>query len=229
MSKITQLCIALLLVYIPVDVQAKEKKAPKAPPWEEYISETRASFRMSEPSAGSLYVPGGRFSDLAEDLRASQVGDLVTILVSDQASAISRGSTSASRKSNMKAGVPALWGPRIGPLANLANLGSESQLEGAGTTSRSNILTTTLTARVIDVLPNGYLVLEGTKDVQANSERQRITVRGVVRWNDLSPRNTVLSDRVGQMEIRIDGKGVVADVTRRPNILYRILLGVLPF
>jgi flagellar L-ring protein precursor FlgH len=108
-------------------------------------------------------------------------------------------------------------------------LGSESNLEGQGATSRSNTLTATLTARVVEVLPNGYLVLEGSKDVQANSERQKIVVRGVARWNDIGPGNTLRSDRLGQMEIRIDGKGVVADAIRRPNLLYRILLGILPF
>jgi flagellar L-ring protein precursor FlgH len=78
-------------------------------------------------------------------------------------------------------------------------------------------------------MPNGNLIVEGIKDVQANSEKQRITVRGVIRWNDLSPQNMVRSDRIGQMQIEINGKGVVGDAIRRPNILYRILLGILPF
>ncbi len=221
--------ICFYLVVAGILLFGGESKKQDPAPIQTYIREVRSALRISEPSPGSLYVAEGRFSDLAGDLRAARIGDLVTILVSDQATAISRGATSAGRKSSMKAGIPALWGPRIGPLANLANLGSETQLDGAGTTSRSNVLTTTLTAKVVDVLPNGYLVLEGTKDVQANSEKQRVTVLGVIRWNDLSPRNTVLSDRVGQMEIRIDGKGVVSDATRRPNILYRILQGVLPF
>ncbi len=229
----SDLCFKVFLIFLVViqadQMMGKDRKSQTGSSVQEYVEETRASFERYTPSPGSLYVPGGRWGDLAGDLRASQVGDLVTILVSDQATAISRGATASSRKSSLKAGVPALWGPRLGSLANLAELGSSTQLDGAGTTSRSNTLSTTLTARVIDVLPNGYLVLEGAKEVQANSERQKVTIRGVVRWNDISPRNTVLSDRVGQMEIRIDGKGVVADATRRPNFLYRILMGVLPF
>jgi flagellar L-ring protein precursor FlgH len=54
-------------------------------------------------------------------------------------------------------------------------------------------------------------------------------LRGVVRWNDLSATNRITSDRVGQMEISIEGKGVVGDAIRRPNILYRIMMGILPF
>ena len=79
------------------------------------------------------------------------------------------------------------------------------------------------------MLPNGDLVVEGTKQVGVNGEKQTVTVRGVVRWNDVSPANLVRSDRVAQLEVRVAGKGVVDDVVRRPNLLYRLLLGVLPF
>jgi flagellar L-ring protein precursor FlgH len=79
------------------------------------------------------------------------------------------------------------------------------------------------------VLPNGYLVVEGAKDVQVNSERQTVIVRGMVRPADLSPGNVVRSDRLAQLEVRINGKGIVNDAVRRPFILYRILLGLMPF
>jgi flagellar L-ring protein precursor FlgH len=78
-------------------------------------------------------------------------------------------------------------------------------------------------------LPNGYLVLEGTKDVQVNSEHQFIKVRGIIRPIDLSPGNVITSTQLAQLEINIDGKGVVNDAIRRPMFLYRILLGLLPF
>ena len=90
-------------------------------------------------------------------------------------------------------------------------------------------LTTTLTARVTHVLPNGYLVIEGSKSIQVNSEHQAVTVRGVIRPADVSPGNQVRSDRIAQMEIRLNGKGVVNDSIRRPFFLYRLLLGLLPF
>jgi len=221
---------ACLLVGLAV-AEAKTKKAPPPTPLEEYVRAAREMAGESTASPGSLYASGSRFGDLARDLRAFQKGDLVTIVVSDRASAVSRGSTSASRTSNLRASIPALAGPRtkIPALGELAEMESESSLEGDGSTSRSNTLTTTLTARVVETLPNGYLVIEGTKDVQANSERQRVSIRGVVRWNDLSPSNRIASDRVGQMQIAIEGKGVVGDAIRRPNFLYRLLMGVLPF
>jgi flagellar L-ring protein precursor FlgH len=108
-------------------------------------------------------------------------------------------------------------------------MGSDSKLDGAGETSRESSLTTTLSAYVKQVMPNGNLLLEGSKDVMVNSERQKVIVRGLVRWNDLSPANRVASDRLAALEVQIQGKGVVQDAIRRPNILYRILLGILPF
>jgi flagellar L-ring protein precursor FlgH len=111
----------------------------------------------------------------------------------------------------------------------MANLGGKSQLDGQGETSRQSVLETTVSARVTHVLPNGNLVVEGSKDVWINSERQRVTIRGLVRWNDLSPSNRVSSDRLAELEIRVDGKGVVQDAIRRPNFLYRLLTGLLPF
>ena len=102
-------------------------------------------------------------------------------------------------------------------------------MNGAGTTSRGSTITATLSARVTAVLPNGYLVLQGTKDVLVNSEHQMVTVRGVIRPADLSPGNIITSNQIAQMEIRIDGKGVVNDAIKRPFILWRLILGLLPF
>jgi len=82
---------------------------------------------------------------------------------------------------------------------------------------------------VTHVLPNGGLVVEASKEIQINSEHQTITVRGVVRPADIDPTNSVQSTRLGQLEVHVNGKGVVGDAIKRPFILYRILLGLLPF
>jgi flagellar L-ring protein precursor FlgH len=90
-------------------------------------------------------------------------------------------------------------------------------------------LTTTLTAEVIAVLPNGNLVLQGQKEILVNSEKQIVTVRGIARPNDLSAVNSIASSQLARLEVHVSGKGVVEDAVRRPNILYRLLLGLLPF
>ena len=141
------------------------------------------------------------------------------------------GATQTSRKSSVDSSITALLGVKsaTGALANLATANSDTELNGSGTTSRGTTLSTTLSARVTHVLPNGYLVLEGTKDVQVNSEHQFIKIRGIIRPMDLSPGNVITSTQLAQLEINIDGKGVVNDAIKRPWILYRILLGLLPF
>lgn len=195
------------------------------------IAEAESAQSGPRASPGSLFDPAGRFADVARDLRAAQVNDLVTIVVADQASAISRGSTASSRKSSATAGISAMGGPTrvAGPLSSMAGMNGDQKLDGQAETSRESELRTTLTARVTHVLPNGNLVVEGRKSVSVNSERQVVRVRGIARWNDLSGGNRINSDRLALLEVQVDGKGVVNDAIRRPNFLYRLLLGLLPF
>jgi flagellar L-ring protein precursor FlgH len=211
----------------------KKQKPVTSSPLDQYIEEAtkRQVSASAEASPGSIWSPSAQLSDAARDVRANQVDDLVTILVVERASAVAKGTTKTARAAAAKGSVTALGGVTraAGPLANLAGLGSESQLSGEGTTSRETVVSTTLSARVTHVLPNGYLVVEEVKDVQINSERQIVTVRAVVRPADLSPGNMVQSDRLAQLEVRINGKGVVGDAIRRPFFLYRLLLGLLPF
>lgn len=223
------------LCMVPSLAMASAKKKPAAqerPSLDQYVQDVnRRSHQSSNASPGSLYTSSGRLADGFRDVRASQTYDLVTILVSDKASAVSTGRTNATRKSNAKAAVTSLFGPKsaAGALANLANATSTQQLQGQGTTSRESTLTTTVTAEVTDVLPNGNLVIQGQKEIAVNSEKQVITVRGIIRPDDLSPVNSIPSDRVARMEILVNGRGVVNDVVKRPFFLYRILLGLLPF
>lgn len=182
------------------------------------------------PSAGSLYVEQGPLGNIARDLRARYVNDLVTILVVDRASAISKGATNATRKSSAAYQIKSLAGPVASKrLSDLARLSGERELQGAGETTRENALTTSLAARVTHVLPNGDLVVEGFKEIAVNDERQLVRIRGIVRPVDLSVANTVRSDRLAFLEVSVNGRGVVGDVVKRPFFLYRLLMGVLPF
>jgi flagellar L-ring protein precursor FlgH len=196
------------------------------------VAESEARLAVAPPaSPGSIWQASSRLSDLARDVRASQVDDVLTIVVAEQASAVATGGTKTSRASSAVNTVNSLAGinPARGSLVNLANMAGSWQLNGAGTTSRSTTLTATLTARVTRVLPNGFLVVESTKEIQVNSEHQIITVRGVVRPADIDTTNSVQSSRLAQLEVHIDGKGVVNDAIRRPNPLYRLMLWLLPF
>jgi flagellar L-ring protein FlgH len=208
------------------------KKEPEKSALDQYVEDAhRRAVTTGAESPGSLWSSPATMADLATDVRARSAGDMVTIVVNEQASAVSTGQTKTSRASSANASINSLAGPlsTAGRLANLASANSTTSLDGQGTTLRQTTLTTTITARVIDVLPNGYLVVEGSKTLAVNSENQVITLRGVVRPADLTNANIVQSGNVAQMELKINGRGVVNDAIRRPNILYRILLGLLPF
>ncbi len=223
--------LALVLALCGV-APAKDRPKKHPDPLQEYLEQARGRVNQVAPaSPGSLWQPGARLGDLGLDLRAARVDDIVTILVLERASAVSRGATKSARASSARGSVNAIGViPGVNsPLPNLARLSSETALDGSGETSRESTLTATLTARVAEVLPNGFLLVEGAKKTAVNSELQTVVVRGVVRPVDLGPGNTVHSDRIGQLEIFLNGKGVVGDAIRRPFILYRILLGLLPF
>ena len=182
-------------------------------------------------SPGSLYAASGSLADSTRDLRASQLNDIVTVVVNENASAVASGVTNTARKSSAKNSIASLGGSWVAgnPLANLADLSNAQQIQGTGQTSRNLTLLTTISARVVDVTPNGTLVIEGTKDIAVNSEKQTITVRGLVRPTDLTTANTVQSNFVADLQVHVNGKGVVGDAIKRPFFLYRLLLGMLPF
>jgi len=210
-----------------------KKPPPVAPPTlDQHVQEVNERSRqLSSTTPGSLFYPNGRLGDAVRDVRASQVYDLVTIIVLDKTSAVSTGVTNTQRKSTVAAAITSLAGPTkaTGALANLANTSNNTQLQGQGTTSRGTTISTNVTAEVTAVLPNGNLVLKGQKDISVNGEKQVITIQGIVRPDDLSPVNEVVSDRVARLEILVNGKGVVNDAVKRPFVLYRLLLGLLPF
>jgi len=227
--------VAVLAIFVSAGHSAdkhKNKNPSEPSALDKYLQEAlKQPMAPVQPSPGSLWSPASRLTDVASDVRAAQVDDLVTIVVNEQASAVANGATKTARSSAAQSQISALAGPKsaTGAAQNLLNLNSSQSLDGSGTTSRGNTITATLSARVTHVLPNGYLVLEGTKNVAVNSEHQVVTVRGVIRPADLTTGNIISSNQIAQMEIKIDGKGVVNDAIRRPNLLYRILLGILPF
>jgi flagellar L-ring protein precursor FlgH len=230
--------VSLLLVWAALCAAAspknKKKETPPEPtPLDKYISDAYRDYKAPEsaPPPGSTWSQNALFSNLGLDLKASRVDDLVTVVVSETFSAVATGDVKTQRQSTAKSNVAQLAGvtKTTGPLANLLGTNTQTQLAGTGETSRGAVLTANLSARVSHVLPNGYLVIEGTKRVQVSSENQVVTVRGVIRPVDLDTTNSISSNRIAQMEIQVNGKGVIGDSIHRPNILYRILLGILPF
>jgi flagellar L-ring protein FlgH len=234
MNRLFRLLLMASLLAAASLAAKKKQDAGAAPPTplDRYVKEAEArSAAAAATTPGSIWTAGSRLADSARDLRASQVDDVLTVVVAEAASAVTSGVTQTQRASSLAGSLSAASGitKTAKPLTNSVALSGNTQLNGQGTTSRTTTLTTTLTARVIAVLPNGGLVVEASKDIQINSEHQTITVRGVIRPADIDSTNSVQSNRLAELELRVNGKGVVGDAIRRPFILYRVLMGILPF
>ena len=211
-----------------------KKKSTKAPPTtllDEYLKSAAATAEKDESLPGAIWSPAARLNELGRDLRASQVDDVLTIVVTESVNAVATGVSTSERASSASQSITQLAGIKspTGALANLLGATGDQKLNGTGTTSRGATLTATLTGRVVKVLPGGLLLIEGDKNIQVNSEQQSITVRGVVRTADISTANTVASTQVADMEVKVNGKGVIGDAIRQPNAIYRFILGLLPF
>ena len=233
-------CVALLLLGIQIAAGAPpatkgKTQSPTNDPYTSQIDRLLATppsiGSAGILSAGSTYSVDGSLADLSADFRARHLGDQLTVVVLDSASAVASGVTSQKRQSAANASVTSLFGVKspTGALANLAATSGQQQLDGQGSTTRSTTLSTTLSVRVLRVLPSGDLIVEGSKLIAINSEFQTVTLRGIVRQVDLGPLNSVTSNQVADLEVRINGQGVVNDAIRRPNFLYRLFLGLLPF
>ena len=167
---------------------------------------------LSEPTYRSL---------VSED-KASQVGDVLSVIVQEAASASSTADLRGQRNFAVAAQMAA---SKAEPYSASAATSTES--DGAGRTQRSGRLLAQLSVRVIAVNENGDLVVSGEQSLRINGEDQLITLSGVVRPRDITEGNTVLSSRIAQARIRFDGEGFVTDQSK-PGWLARLfnLLGL---
>ncbi|HDD43992.1 MAG TPA: flagellar basal body L-ring protein FlgH [Candidatus Desulfofervidus auxilii] len=175
----------------------------------------------------SLLLENSPQARLFSDLRAYQVGDIITIKVVETTIAYNKAETKTSRKSEVKSGISNFFGIDLTDHTSLS-ASAENAFEGKGETNRSEKLITTFTAQVIKVFPNGNLLVEGKRELVINNEKRIIILRGIVRPIDISRENVVLSTHIANAEIIYKGKGVVAD-KQKTGWFIRILDNIWPF
>jgi flagellar L-ring protein precursor FlgH len=208
-----------------------KKPNPASTSLQDYLQKVRAAGVEAPSSTGSLWVSSGPLASLASDYKARWPGDLVVVRLVDTFSAATSGENNTSRQFATQSAITALLG-KFGPsnaLQNMFNANSNTSLDGKGASTMSSSLQLSLSGRVVDVLPNGVLVIEAVRDFTVGNDRQTVTVRGLVRPGDLAVDNSVLSSQVSSVELSIKGKGAVADASARPNAIVRLLLKVLSF
>jgi len=221
----------------PPVVQSESPAKKMVPPAAGMRAAQMASLAKSEATNGSLWVENGRsLSEMFINAKARRVGDIVTIRIVESSSASNKASTDTDRTTSMNVGLTSFFNledrfPSHRPFFNPftpAQGSYESEFEGSGTTVRSGALEAFISARIVQIMPNGNFVIEGNREVRVNNENQVITLTGVVRPRDISGDNVVQSTYIADARISYSGSGIVND-QQRPGWLMRILDNVWPF
>jgi len=179
-------------------------------------------------SEGSLWSPR-KPANLVSDVKARNVGDIVTINVVESATASKNATTKTARESELSASWTGVLKKISGDwMGGEVKAGMANNFDGKGETTRSSQLAAYITAQVIQVQPNGYLVIHGSRQVRVNYENQIINVQGVIRTEDINSGNIVLSTYIADARIELIGEGVISD-KQRPGWMARVLDWVWPF
>jgi flagellar L-ring protein FlgH len=213
-----------------VDKAAEKKGSVASPPPSDVYDVLYARYLESArrtPPAPTTGPSIDWISNLGLDRRARSVNDLVTIRVVESIEGAGAADSALDKNSSGSAGVSSLFGvtkklPSAIDPGSLVGTSSDSKFKGSGATSRSGTLSATITARVLEVLPNGDLVLEGAREIEINGDRQMVVLTGVARPRDVSDQNVVLSPSIGQLRIRYFGRGLMKD-NLKPGWLIRLL------
>ena len=229
------LAVVVMLTLLSVsgaEAKPKDKSTtPKRDALTEYIhrvSGTPPAWPVA--TAGSLWIDSGRLANMVADYKASRVGDLVTISIAQNLSSTSTGNVATSRNFSASSGITALPGLlKTKGVADLFSPTSAQALAGKGQATTTTALSTTLTGRVVALLPGGTLVIEAERQIMMNEQRETVVLRGLVRPGDMDATNTVSSNSVGDLEVEVKGKGVISESTRAPNPVMKWILRVFNF
>jgi flagellar L-ring protein precursor FlgH len=185
----------------------------------------------SAPATGSLYA-GVRSVSLFSDTRAVEVGDIVSVVLTEQTSAAKTADTELDKSSDVEVIDPTIFGApvTVNGRYNLGtSLSSSSAFEGEASSNQSNRLTGSIAVQVSQVLPNGNLVVQGEKWLRLNQGDEYIRLRGIIRPEDVSPTNTVPSTLVADARISYGGTGAL-NQANSPGWLTRFFMSpLMPF
>jgi len=167
------------------------------------------------PAAAEDLYKGGQFPAIASDIKAAGIGDAVTIVIFEAASASNRVTNRTSKKTQLDGGISA------GSLNERGSLDFGGGFNGSGEVTRSEQLVARVTARVTGLAPNGDFLIEGQHNMLVNGEQRNIRIRGRIRPVDITSDNSVISSRIADAQIDFDGKGFVSR-SAKPGLINRI-------
>ncbi|MBU4316037.1 MAG: flagellar basal body L-ring protein FlgH [Proteobacteria bacterium] len=225
-----------MLALVLLSVGCSSKIQMVEPPMKMAREEAFRAESKPQLNEGSIYQEASAFTDLFVNPKAKRVGDIITIKIVENSTAKNNASTNTGRSSSLTGQLNSMFNleNKYTPTQNTfnpfgaINAGLDTEFKGSGTTSRSGDLSAYITAKVVDVLPNGNLMISGTREVQINHEKQYIMLQGTIRPRDISPENVILSTYISEAKIAYSGSGVV-DKRQRPGWLANILEVAWPF
>lgn len=172
---------------------------------------------------GSLYQPGAM--DLFNDSKARRIGDIITVNLQERMNAQKRASANEKKNNTTDVGVPNILGGSVASQSFLNPLGinllggssfdSQHEFKGQGDASQSNSLSGNISVTVVEVIPNGNLVVRGEKWVTINQGDEVIRFAGIIRPSDIAPDNTIPSTKVADARIIYSGDGLVNEATQK--------------
>lgn len=174
-----------------------------------------------EPNQGGIYRPGlsrpGNSLSLFQDARASRIGDVITVVLTESTTSSKKADTAISKsdKINIDAGVVLGATPRSGSVNMATSINPTRDFNGGASSDQSNRLQGNITVMVSDVLPNGLLEVRGEKWLTLNRGEELIRLRGYVRPEDVLPDNSISSTRVADVRITYSGSGELAQANRQ--------------
>lgn len=192
---------------------------------------------VAQPNPNSLWRPGARA--FFKDQRAADVGDILTVIIAiDSETAVLSNTSNRSRTpATETASLTSLMGYE-GKLAkflpsnvnptSLVDFTSESQYTGTGGVTRSETVTLRLAASIIQVLPNGNLVISGNQEIRVNFEIREVKVSGIIRSQDITSVNTIKWDQIAEARISYGGRGGISDV-QQPRYGQQVFDILFPF
>jgi len=164
----------------------------------------------------------GKGVSLFTDIKANQVGDVLTVLIYEQRSATQRVNTKTEKTTKGST----QGGPGIGTLSFLPLFGFDADAklthDGKGENTRNGSLRAKMTVTVVGVKPNGDLIIEGSRTVGVSNDKEVLTLSGVVRQKDVTTANTIDSYLIADAQISYTGKGA-AETGARPGLMTRLI------
>ncbi|HBH87807.1 MAG TPA: flagellar biosynthesis protein FlgH [Syntrophaceae bacterium] len=224
--KICVMCLVIFMAGCSSNLYVKAERPPVVQSTPETVKRPPGTIWPGENAMNSLFI----------DRRARQVNDILTIVVSESAIGGNNASTDTGRDTSASAAITSLLGleqsilsrnPNMGASISVAGSANNSQ-KGSGKTTRDGNLTARISARVMSILENGNFVIEGRRQLTINAEDQYLIISGIIRPDDITSDNIILSQYISDAKIVYTGRGVVDD-KMRPGWLTRVVDWVWPF